>query len=164
MRATVLKTNRGTRLFWTFQDSNGNLFDAEGCYQYCQEEEAKGRIQARKLIQLSQKIHDHSESEYWYLERNHFLDLDIPEPNGWNIVLVRTVDYTWQHLPHEPKQSGIYVCTCILTLHDAETRYLQVMQYDAEKKYWHDPGKEHATSHRVIAWKKQDVCREEIYA
>lgn len=50
MRATVLKTNRGTRLFWTFQDSNGNLFDAEGCYQYCQEEEIKGRIQARKLI------------------------------------------------------------------------------------------------------------------
>ena len=147
MKATVLKTDRGTRLFWTFQDSNGNLFDAEGCYQYCQEEETKGRIQARKLIQLSQKIHDHSES-----------------PNGWNIVLIRTLSHTWQHLPKNPKQSGIYVCTCILTLHDAETRYIQVMQYDAEKKYWHDPGKEHATSHCVVAWKKQDVCREEIYA
>ena len=164
MRATVLKTNRGTRLFWTFQDSNGNLFDAEGCYQYCQEEEIKGRIQARKLIQLSQKIHDHSESECWYLERNHFLDLDIPEPTGWNIVLIRTLRHTWQHLPNDPKQSGMYVCTCILTLHDVETRYIQVMQYDAEKKYWHDPGKEHATSHHVVAWKKQDVCREEIYA
>lgn len=91
-------------------------------------------------------------------------NLDIPEPNGWNIVLIRTLRHTWQHLPNDPKQSGMYVCTCILTLHDAETRYIQVMQYDAEKKYWHDPGKEHATSHHVVAWKKQDVCREEIYA
>ena len=94
MRATVLRTDRGTRLFWTFQDNRGYFFDAEGCYQYCQENGAKGKIQARKLIHLSKKILDHTEPENWYRYRNNFMDLEIDIVlDDWNVVQLRIPDH-----------------------------------------------------------------------
>ncbi len=42
MKATVLKTDRGTRLFWTFQDSNENFFDAEAVISIARKREQKG--------------------------------------------------------------------------------------------------------------------------
>lgn len=164
MRATVLRTDRGTRLFWTFQDNRGYFFDAEGCYQYCQENGAKGKIQARKLIHLSKKILDHTEPENWYRYRNNFMDLEIDIVlDDWNVVQLRIPDHGWLYIPNEPEQTGTYLCICISALHDTEVRYLQIMEYDMKRKYWHDPGKEHNNNHRVVAWKEQDFCREEIY-
>lgn len=81
----------------------------------------------------------------------------------WNVILsypeggyIRTVN--------NPTSSGRYLCTCILHADGVkDIKYLQMMEYDAEKDYWHDVGRESAISHTVLAWAKVDVCDFEDY-
>ena len=77
----------------------------------------------------------------------------------WNLALYQIKDNILQNQPG-PKKSGIYLCTCISSLYDDNKtyRYLGLMEYDAQKKYWHDPHKPYAITHNVLAWAETDMC------
>lgn len=78
---------------------------------------------------------------------------------GWNIILNTLDGNTIVPSKNNPKQSGQYLCTCILQNRDGnEYRYLRIMEYNANKKHWHDIGNECGISHIILAWKNQDVC------
>ena len=77
----------------------------------------------------------------------------------WNLALYEIKDNKFQNQPG-PKKSGIYLCTCIRSAYDDKTyRYLSLMEYDAHKRYWHDPHRPHALSHIVLAWAETDMCK-----
>ena len=61
----------------------------------------------------------------------------------------------WHQEP--PSVSGEYLCTC--HVNNGDYRYLHIMEYNADKKYWHDVGRPNATSHKVLAWTKINVLK-----
>ena len=77
----------------------------------------------------------------------------------WHIIYV-SVDKNNKIKPsiYNPKKSGVYLCTCIVKSGESELRYLQPMQYDSDKKYWHDVGRPHSMSHTILAWTSVDIC------
>ena len=77
---------------------------------------------------------------------------------GWHVILNTLAGNTIVSSKNNPKQSGQYLCTCILRSGDHEHRYLRIMEYDTNKNHWHDIGNKSAISHVILAWKYQDVC------
>lgn len=74
--------------------------------------------------------------------------------NIWNIILYKQNDDKQLVKPkNNPKESGKYLCTCVNIYADEEAaRYLQIMEYDAVKDYWHDCGHPTGISHNILAW------------
>jgi hypothetical protein len=76
----------------------------------------------------------------------------------WNVILSRVENNVIKPSQNNPGISGRYLCTCVQFYRGKEyNRYLQMMEYNAEKQYWHDPGKENAVSHVILAW-TEDIC------
>lgn len=83
----------------------------------------------------------------------------------WHLVLYKIgKDDMLKGPTDNPKKSGVYLCTCVIIYQGKVLkRYLQTMEYNKEKNYWHDVGKEHAISHNVLAWtNKIQPCKAEI--
>ncbi len=83
----------------------------------------------------------------------------------WHLVLYEIgKDNMLKGPTDNPKKSGVYLCTCIIIYQgNVLKRYLQTMEYNKEKNYWHDVGKERAISHNVLAWtNKIQPCKAEI--
>lgn len=78
----------------------------------------------------------------------------------WNVILSSVEDNIIKPSENNPDVSGKYLCTCVLYYQGKEyNRYLQMMEYDAKNKHWHDPGHEHAISHLILAWTKDiKIC------
>lgn len=78
--------------------------------------------------------------------------------NEWNITL-NSLDRN-KIIPSEnnPKSSGQYLCTCVSKSGELIHKYLCIMEYNADKSYWHDVGNPNNISHIILAWKEQDVC------
>lgn len=78
--------------------------------------------------------------------------------NEWNIIL-NSLDKN-KIIPSEnnPISSGQYLCTCVAKSGELIHRYLCIMEYNADKNYWHDVGNPNGISHIILAWKKQDMC------
>lgn len=83
---------------------------------------------------------------------------DRKEDLEWNVILNTFNGNKIVPSKNSPKKSGQYLCTCILRSGDIEHRYLRMMEYDADKKHWHDIGNKSGISHVILAWKKQEVC------
>lgn len=77
---------------------------------------------------------------------------------NWHIVYCRYDKNKILPSKYNPKKSGVYLCTCIIKSGELEHRYLHLMEYNAEKKYWHDVGRSSATSHNVLAWTSDVKC------
>lgn len=77
----------------------------------------------------------------------------------WHSALT-TIENNKIHSQPGPKESGVYLCTCVIYDYDKKQffRYLKTMEYDSEKKYWHDINKPHALSDVVLAWAEIEVC------
>lgn len=83
-KAVVLKTNYGVNLIGAWQCSNGSYWDAEGCFNYCNNErtESMNRHQASKLIYNSTTLAFNPKTdEDWYKHRENFIDIEIPYDN-----------------------------------------------------------------------------------
>jgi len=78
--------------------------------------------------------------------------------SGWHVILSTLDGNKIVPSKNNPKQSGEYLCTCILRSGNNEHRYLRMMKYDADKKHWHDIGNRSGISHVILAWKYEDVC------
>lgn len=76
----------------------------------------------------------------------------------WNIVLNTLNGNKIVPSKNNPDKPGDYLCTCIIKSEEYEHRYLKVVSYNADRKYWHDVGNPHGISHIVLAWKEQQVC------
>ena len=77
---------------------------------------------------------------------------------NWHLAIVAVKDNIIQPQPG-PIESGHYLCTCIARGNNGNIhRYLAIMHYDAEKKYWHDPDRPRVSSHNVLAWAETDIC------
>lgn len=71
----------------------------------------------------------------------------------WNISLSETNENNCIVTKNNPTKSGKYLCTCVQTYNRKEvSRYLQIMEYDADKTYWHDCGNKNGISHNILAW------------
>lgn len=80
-KAVILKTDRGLKIMGSIQCSNGCIFDAEGCFRYCNEHisEHRDRLQAQKLMYASGTLaNEPNEKEDWYKDRENFVDIGIP--------------------------------------------------------------------------------------
>lgn len=77
--AVILKTNKGIKLCGSIQCSNGMVFDAQGCYNYCQSDSNRiSKLQATKLMNISTSLGTECTEENWYENRNNFIDVTIP--------------------------------------------------------------------------------------
>lgn len=73
--------------------------------------------------------------------------------NIWNVILYKLDGNTLINSENNPTESGRYLCTCVRKLPEEELqRYLQVMEYDASRNYWHDCGNKSGISHNILAW------------
>lgn len=71
----------------------------------------------------------------------------------WNITLHTLDENNLVKPKNNPLKSGKYLCTCVNFWNGEEVaRYLQVMYYDASKKYWHDSENARSISHNILAW------------
>ena len=80
----LLKTDKGELLLQSFPDCTGKMFDAEGCYQYCQNTDYPG-LQARKLIRMAKKVGDKKEDKEWYRKKSNFIDRTKSSDSGGNL-------------------------------------------------------------------------------
>lgn len=75
--------------------------------------------------------------------------------NMWNVILYGLNENQLVETKNNPTESGRYLCTCVrknMTTEEIE-RYLQVMQYNAEQKCWHDCDyNTNVFSHNILAW------------
>ena len=80
--------------------------------------------------------------------------------NIWNVLIGKLENNKIIESNNNPKKSGRYLCTCISYLNrEEQSRYLQIMEYDANKNYWHDCGNKSGISHNILAWTdKINVC------
>ena len=78
--------------------------------------------------------------------------------SNWNVVLNKLENNKVISSTNNPKKDGRYLCTCIQKSGDDEYRYLQIMEYNTKRNYWHDCGNQNGTSHNVLVWKEEDVC------
>lgn len=78
----------------------------------------------------------------------------------WNVILHKLDGDTLSCSKNNPVVSGRYLCTCVRMWQGKEqARYLQVMEYDANKCHWHDCGNKSGISHSILAWTdKIPVC------
>lgn len=81
---TEFITNQGTYQMKQIECSNGAIFDAESCYQYClyigKDADYFRRLQSRKLIHIATKVSDKSVlTEDWYKNRRNFKDIEIED-------------------------------------------------------------------------------------
>ena len=75
------------------------------------------------------------------------------EKGIWNVVLYKVDGDRLVRSENNPKESGRYLCTCVRMWQGEEQgRYLQVMEYDANKNHWHDCGNKNGISHGILAW------------
>ena len=80
-KAVILKSDRGIKIMGSIQCSNGYIFDAEGCFRYCNEHisEHRDRLQAQKLVCACGILaNEPKEKEDWYKDRANFIDVEIP--------------------------------------------------------------------------------------
>lgn len=82
--------------------------------------------------------------------------------NMWNVILYGLKENKLIESRNNPKESGRYLCTCVRKVIGSEKieRYLQVMQYNAEHKCWHDCDYNiNVLSHNILAWTDEiKVC------
>ena len=77
----------------------------------------------------------------------------VDKDNFWHILLSTVEDGKIVLSDDQPTKSGQYLCTCVIVWGDKLiTRYLKVMEFDNENKYWHDCGRRHSISHNILAW------------
>ena len=77
----------------------------------------------------------------------------------WNVVLNSLELNILRQSKNNPTKSGQYICTCIDKISDNNYyRYLRVMQFNVDSNCWHDIGNEYGISHKILAWKEQEVC------
>lgn len=75
----------------------------------------------------------------------------------WNIIF-------GQASPNNPKESGTYPCTCIVGSEDrGYKKFIRMMDYNADKGYWHDVGRPHAISNIILAWMEVEPCKFESF-
>ena len=72
--------------------------------------------------------------------------------NIWNVILSSIEDNKIKPSKNNPKVSGKYLCTCVLMWQGEKHKYLQMMEYNADKNYWHDCGNKNGISHNILAW------------
>ena len=82
MKVTEITTDKGTYRFNQLVCSNGEVFDAEGSYNYCMAigpySDAFRKVQASKLIVMGVKVSDKAVSNTeWYKNRHNFRDVEI---------------------------------------------------------------------------------------
>lgn len=71
----------------------------------------------------------------------------------WNVILYEEIDNRLLTPENNPKQSGVYLCTCIKTFDGVPLhRYMAFMGYDSMTKSWHDVGNKSGISHTILAW------------
>lgn len=71
----------------------------------------------------------------------------------WNIILHKLAGDRLVSKESNPIESGRYLCTCVKIWDGKEvSRYLQIMEYDANKNHWHDCGNQSGISHNILAW------------
>lgn len=80
-KGVILLTDEGVKLIGTIQCSNGNWFDAEGCFKYCNSEETEPRNkhQAFKLkaSATALNVRQNFRTADWYKNKENFIDVDI---------------------------------------------------------------------------------------
>lgn len=78
----------------------------------------------------------------------------------WNILLCKAENNKIIKPDNNPEKSGRYLCTCVQFFNGEEiNRYLQVMNYDADRHCWHDCGTKYGISHNILAWTEDvPVC------
>lgn len=83
----------------------------------------------------------------------------------WNILLCEAESNKIIGPDNNPKKSGRYLCTCVQFTNGEEiNRYLQVMDYDANRNCWHDCGTKHGITHNILAWTENvPVCSFQDY-
>lgn len=86
----------------------------------------------------------------------------------WNIILHKKDKESTNKLitpNNNPTESGRYLCTCVQYWNDEEIRrYLQIMEYDAKKRNWHDCGNQSGISHNILAWTNEvPICAFDNY-
>ena len=81
IKVVILKTDEGVRLKGNMQCSNKAWWDAEGCFNYCQERtEDMSRHQSLKLKSASTTIGHETTTDDWYRHRENFIDVEINIP------------------------------------------------------------------------------------
>ena len=81
IRAVIIKTDEGMKLKGNMQCSNGAWWNAEGCFNYCQERtEFLSKHQALKLKSASTTIGHETAGNDWYKHRENFIDIEIEIP------------------------------------------------------------------------------------
>lgn len=85
--------------------------------------------------------------------------------NIWNVILYKLNENQLVSPKNNPTKSGRYLCTCVRKLDTGEiVRYLQIMEYNVKKNYWHDLGNSSGISHNILAWTdKVSPCDFENY-
>lgn len=80
-KGVILLTDEGVKLMGSIQCSNGAYFDAEGCFNYCNNEktESMNKHQAFKLkaSSTSLNVRQNFKTPEWYKDRNNFIDVNI---------------------------------------------------------------------------------------
>lgn len=93
-KAVILKTDKGLMIHRTYESSNGNCFDADGCFLYCQDERGYflERIQAFKLKSASLFLTSEPKmGELWYKDRESFIDIEIPWETNSELPILDTL-------------------------------------------------------------------------
>lgn len=76
----------------------------------------------------------------------------------WNICTQEVKDNKVMPSKGNPKESGKYLCTCAISFRGIVKKYLQMMEYNHEKDYWHNVGDRNHSSHVPIAWTDLRPC------
>lgn len=84
MKVTEITTDKGTYRFNQLVCSNGDIFDAEGSYNYCMaigpHSDAFRKVQASKLIVMGIKVSDKAvNNTEWYKNRHNFRDVETED-------------------------------------------------------------------------------------
>jgi len=71
----------------------------------------------------------------------------------WNIILSKeSENVIYKNITNQPKESGIYLCTCVRKIDGKLYRYLRTMEYHKKDNHWTDIGSNSGCSHNILAW------------
>lgn len=71
----------------------------------------------------------------------------------WNIILSKLDgNVIRKNVDNQPKESGIYVCTCVRKIEGEIYKYLRSMEYHKNRNCWTDIGSVNSISHNILAW------------
>lgn len=90
-KAVILKTHKGIMLIGSWQCCNGAYWDAEGCFNYCNDttSEYNKKHQSVKLYTNATLLGPNPKAtEDWYKYRENFIDIEVPYDD---------VDQTYEH-------------------------------------------------------------------